>query len=1307
MPASEGVTATPSPWRAIPRVAAALALLALPGVAGAQRALVVCPPTDQAGCTRVAEQLAVTTDASGARVFSGVDRRYAEIETMSDATLRTYAVVFVPSLAGAPYDLLRRTAVQTRLTSILTGRVAVWSGTPDLGTTSGQSAGKRTLIQNLGRWAAGSYTAAAGNAGLVVLRDGTAAVTARYDWVQGISGLAVAAPALTTLPSYARVELNPENPAAAALVGTLSYESMAVYGLAPPQAPGAIGAWGQTGSGKSLVRGQIVLVTAARAGEPPVSGGGGTGGRAADSLTVTPASSSVAGGGTQVVTATTLDKQGRPVAGRTVAWTVTNDATLSAASGTSDAQGRVSTTVTVATRAGTVHTLTATVDGRSKVAELTAVAGPAARYLVTTTPAAPATVNASAQVAVAAQLTDANGNPVATPTPRTVTWSATGTGGSFASPTSTTNASGVATVSFTASATAAVAHTITATTAVDASTTLTGTSAVLTTLVGAASLATSTVTAGSATLVVKQSTPITVRLKDAGGNALTVSGGPVVLQTTGGTLGTVTDNADGTYTATLTAPQGVGTATISATLGGAALASTATVTFVAGPAARYVVSASLPAVEAGQSVTIAAQLADADGNAVAEAERTVTWTSANGGSFATPTSVTNASGVATVVFTTSAVAGVAHTVTATQAGSPPLAGTSAAITTVGGGPSLTQTTIAAAPDAITANGSATTTIAVQLKDANGNNVAAPGSTVVLSTTGGTLGAVTGGTNGLYTATLTAPTTVGAATISGTLNDGTLVRTATVTFTAGAGAKYLVTTSAASANAGGTVTVTAQLADANNNAVALAGRTVTWTSTGAGGSFASATSTTGAGGSATIAFTTGPAAGTTHTITATDNVGIAGTSAAVTTTTGAASLSTTTITASPASLVADGASTTTVTVQLKDASGNNVGTSGGVVALQTSVGTLGTVTDNANGTYTATLTAPVTVGTASITGSLAGQTLGQVATVALVAGAPTKYRVAASAASVNAGAAVTVTAQLTDANGNAVAEAGRTVTWTSTNGGSFPASPSTTDASGAVTVVFTTSATAGTTHTVTATDATGATGTSGAIATTTGTPSLATTTITAAPAALVANGTNTTTLTVQLRDASGNPVGASGGVVVLTATGGTLGAVTDNANGTYTATLTAPVTVGAATIAGTLGGAPLAATAVVTFTPGPAAKYLVAASASTVNAGGAVTVSAQLADANGNSIPESGRTVTWTSANGGSFAAATGTTSASGLATVVFTTSTTAGTAHTVSATDAASASSPGRAAPSPPSAPAGRPGSGSCAARSPSGRRPG
>jgi hypothetical protein len=84
--------------------------------------------------------------------------------------------------------------------------------------------------------------------------------------------------------------------------------------------------------------------------------------------------------------------------------------------------------------------------------------------------------------------------------------------------------------------------------------------------------------------------------------------------------------------------------------------------------------------------------------------------------------------------------------------------------------------------------------------------------------------------------------------------------------------------------------------------------------------------------------------------------------------GIVSLTVSTITANPIEINLGGSST--ITVQLKDQLANNLPGSGGVVELFTTVGTLSAVTDNNNGTYTATLTGS-SAGIATITGKLGG------------------------------------------------------------------------------------------------------------------------------------------------------------------------------------------------------------------------------------------------------------------------------------------------------------------------------------------------
>src|SRR5262249_51873240 len=114
------------------------------------------------------------------------------------------------------------------------------------------------------------------------------------------------------------------------------------------------------------------------------------------------------------------------------------------------------TSTTVAT-----YTFTGT-DGSNRTGtsgNLTSVAGTAVKYLVTTSAS---TVNGGDPVTIRAQLVDANNNAVALPGV-VVTWTKAGDGGSFATPTSTTDVNGLATVVFTTDNTATIVYQFTAT----------------------------------------------------------------------------------------------------------------------------------------------------------------------------------------------------------------------------------------------------------------------------------------------------------------------------------------------------------------------------------------------------------------------------------------------------------------------------------------------------------------------------------------------------------------------------------------------------------------------------------------------------------------------------------------------------------------------------------------------------------------------------------------------------------------------------------------------------------------------------
>ncbi|WMT16661.1 Ig-like domain-containing protein [Serratia fonticola] len=89
---------------------------------------------------------------------------------------------------------------------------------------------------------------------------------------------------------------------------------------------------------------------------------------------------------------------------------------------------------------------------------------------------------------------------------------------------------------------------------------------------------------------------------------------------------------------------------------------------------------------------------------------------------------------------------------------------------------------------------------------------------------------------------------------------------------------------------------------------------------------------------------------------------------------------------------------------------------------------------------------------------------------------------------------------------------------------------------------------------------------------------------AASATIEANGSDTTLITLTLKDGKGNPV--TGQTVVLTTTLGTVGSITEGSNGVYTATLSAGMAAGVATLGATVGGSALGVTSTVTLAPRP-------------------------------------------------------------------------------------------------------------------------
>jgi len=160
----------------------------------------------------------------------------------------------------------------------------------------------------------------------------------------------------------------------------------------------------------------------------------------------------------------------------------------------------------------------------------------------------------------------------------------------------------------------------------------------------------------------------------------------------------------------------------------------------------------------------------------------------------------------------------------------------------------------------------------------------------------------------------------------------------------------------------------------------------------------------------------------------------------------------------------------------------------------------------------------------------------------------------------------------------------------------------------------------------------------------------TVTVTSGTNKLVADGSATTLITATVKDPDGINI-ADGTEVKFTTTSGSLSATTaTTTNGEATVTLTSPTAIGSADITATV--CEVSGTAKVDFIAGPITSLTVTANPATLPADGCSTGTIQIkaVDANGNPVADSNIGIT---AEHGTLSAASATTDANGLATVVY------------------------------------------------------
>jgi hypothetical protein len=390
-----------------------------------------------------------------------------------------------------------------------------------------------------------------------------------------------------------------------------------------------------------------------------------------------------------------------------------------------------------------------------------------------------------------------------------------------------------------------------------------------------------------------------------------------------------------------------GTYTVTETYGSAT--ATATLTVTSGLVASLSLSPVAQRAVPGDGVSYTAEGFDGYGNDIGDLAGSATFSIAPDGSgSATGASCSYNSCQATIAGT--------YTVTATDG---PATGSTTMIVVAGLATSLTLS-----PAEATVGAGDSQAYQVEGFDSYGNDAgdvtAATTFTIAPDGSGSATGAACAGDSCSATA-------AGTYTVTGT--DGSATGTATLTVTPGAvdAAESTVSASPGSVPADGstaaTVTVTAVDADGNQE--------------------------TSGGATVTIASSVGTVSGVIDnddgTYTATVTSLTAGTADVKAKIDGAAispdatvvfgpDAATSTIAASSYALPADGSSTATITVTAVDGAGNELTTGGAVVTISSTAGSVSGVTDNGNGTYTATLTSPATAGTADVSATIGGQTV---------------------------------------------------------------------------------------------------------------------------------------------------------------------------------------------------------------------------------------------------------------------------------------------------------------------------------------------
>ncbi|MFN9069163.1 MAG: beta strand repeat-containing protein, partial [Bdellovibrionales bacterium] len=579
---------------------------------------------------------------------------------------------------------------------------------------------------------------------------------------------------------------------------------------------------------------------------------------------------------------------------------------------------------------------------------------------------------------------------------------------------------------------------------------------------GALSLAQTQISIDGSPTTVGSGSGVTLRLRarDSAGNFI-LSGGSTVVFTYGGgtstgTIGGTSDLGNGQYSADFTGAAAGTAVSISATVGGSSVTSISPQIQVipgAPSVANSTITVANGSVQSGLNVGVTLTTRDAFGNLITVGGQTVTFNNSGGSSTGSFGSVTdNSNGTYTANFTGivsgtptnigGSIGGVAITSSLPQ------------ITVIPGPANVATSLVTVSSGSVISGNNVTLTLTTY--DAGGNAVTTGGSTVVFSRSGGTstgnISATTDNNNGTYSATFTGVVSGSATTIRATIG-GALVSTASPTITVNPGsisaANSVISLSSSSVNSGSNVTLTLTARDLNNNLVPTGGATVVFNRSG-GTSTGNISATSDSGTGNYTATFTGVVSGTPTTIGGTINgTPVSTTLPTLTVNPGPMSLANSLISVSSGTI--NSGSNSTLTLTGIDAAGNFLTAGGATVVFSysggTSTGTIGSTTDNGNGTYSASFTGllsgtPTTIG-ATVGGSAITSTLPTI----LVNPGPASLAnslLTVSSGSLLSGALSNLTLTVRDAAGNQQSVGGRTVVFSNTGGSSTGNITATTD-----------------------------------------------------------------------------------------------------------------------------------------------------------------------------------------------------------------------------------------------------------------------